>query len=140
LNLATSYRLKGAELQTSTTVSDAPDAWNLELFAVIPGVPLHLREVVDTRTYVQEIRLVSKTPGPLSWVTGLYYLKQTSDQQDALYLTSSFVDALGITSLLTNVAPGASYSNDLETKENSELAAYGEASPTGSSARTAARA
>ena len=52
MNLATSYRLRGAELQTSTTVSDAPDAWNLELFAVIPGVPLHLRDVVDTRTFM----------------------------------------------------------------------------------------
>lgn len=127
LNLAVSYDLGWADLQSSTTLAEAPDAWNLELFAIIPGVPLHLREVVETKSTVQEFRLVSKKTGKFDWVAGAYYLNQKSDQQDVLYLTTAFVNAFRITGLPTNLAPGSAYSNDLETKENYELAGFGEA-------------
>ena len=127
LNLVLDYDLGWANLTSSTTLSDAPDSWNLELFAIIPGVPLHLREVVDTKTVVQEVRLVSKQTGRFDWVAGAYFMRQKTDQQDVLYLTTSFVNALRITGLRTDIAPGSAYSNDLETKDNRELAAFGEA-------------
>jgi len=126
LNLAVNYDLGWAQLQSSTTLAEAPDSWNLELFAIIPGIPLHLREVVTTRSFVQELRLVSDTSGDLDWVAGAYFLTQDSDQQDVLYLSTPFVNFFNITGLPTNLAPGSAYSNDLETKENFELAAFGE--------------
>lgn len=127
LNLAINNDLKFADLTSSTTLAEAPSDWNLLLEAIIPGVPLHLREVVKTKSFVQEVRLVSKPSDRFDWVVGGFYLQQKTDFRDALYLTTSFVDLLQIRGLPTNVAPGSTYSNDIEKKNNSELAAFGEA-------------
>lgn len=127
LNLALNYDLKFADLTSSTTLAEAPSDWNLLLEAIIPGVPLHLREVVKTKSFVQEVRLVSKPSDRFDWVVGGFYLQQKTDFRDALYLTTAFVDLLQIKGLPTNVAPGSTYSNDIETKDNTELAAFGEA-------------
>ena len=126
LNLSMSYDLGWAEVTSSSTLAKAPFDWNLELSAVLPGVPLSLREVVDTTTYVQEVRLVSAQHERFDWVSGLYYLRQSTDQQDILYLATPFVQALSITGLPTDQAPGSAFSNDIEEKENRELAAFGE--------------
>jgi outer membrane receptor protein involved in Fe transport len=126
-NLLLDYNLGWANLTSSTTLGEASYSSNLALDAVIPGIPLHLREVLDTKTVEQEIRLVSKRAGRLDWVAGAFLLHQHSDQQDVLYLSTPFVQALAITGLPTNVAPGSAYSNDLETKGNFEAAVFGEA-------------
>lgn len=127
LNLTLNYNLPFAELTTSTTLADAPSDWNLLLEAIIPGIPLHLREVVDTKSFVQEVRLVSAPSDSLDWVIGGYYLQQKTKQRDAQYVTTAFLDQLQITGLPTNLAPGSTFSNDVETKDNIELAAFGEA-------------
>lgn len=127
LNLALNYDLKFADLTSSTTLAEAPSDWNLLLEAIIPGVPLHLREVVKTKSFVQEVRLVSKPSDKFDWVIGGFYLRQKTDFSDALYLTTAFVDLLQIRGLPTDVAPGSTYSLNIEDKINSELAAFGEA-------------
>lgn len=127
LNLAINSDLKFADLTSSTTLAEAPSDWNLLLEAIIPGVPLHLREVVKTKSFVQEVRLVSKPSDQFDWVIGGFYLQQKTDFRDALYLTTAFADFLQIRGLPTNAAPGSTYSNDIEKKNNSELAVFGEA-------------
>ena len=127
LNLALDYDLGFADLTSSSTLAGAPSDWNLLLEAIVPGVPMHLQEVVDTATFVQEVRLVSKPSDRFDWVIGGFYLNQSTDFRDALYLTTSFADLLQITGLPTDLAPGSTYSNDIQTKDNSELAAFGEA-------------
>ncbi|MEY3703084.1 MAG: hypothetical protein RLZZ561_704 [Pseudomonadota bacterium] len=127
LNLAMNYDLKFADLTSSTTLAQAPSDWNLLLEAIIPGVPLHLREVVKTKSFVQEVRLVSKPSDSFDWVVGGFYLQQKTNFRDALYLTTAFVDLLQIRGLPTNLAPGSTYSNNIEKKDNEELAAFGEA-------------
>lgn len=126
LNLTLNYDLPFADLTSSTTLADAPSDWNLLLEAIIPGVPLHLREVVYTKSLVQEIRLVSKPSETFDWVVGGYYLQQKTNHRDALYLTTSFADLLQISGLPTNLAPGSTFSNNIETKDNTELAVFGE--------------
>lgn len=127
LNLTLNYNLPFAELTSSTTLADAPSDWNLMLEAIIPGIPLHLREVVDTKSFIQEVRLVSAPSDSLDWVIGGYYLQQKTKQRDAQYVTTAFLQQLQVTGLPTNLAPGSTFSNDVETKDNTELAAFGEA-------------
>lgn len=127
LNLALNYDLKFADLTSSTTLAEAPSDWNLLLEAIIPGVPLHLREVVKTKSFVQEVRLVSKPSDTFDWVIGGFYLQQKTNFRDALYLSSAFTDLLQIGGLPTDLAPGSTFSNNVEQKNNTELAAFGEA-------------
>jgi outer membrane receptor protein involved in Fe transport len=126
VNLTLDYDLQFADLTSSTSYATSPTDWNLQLDAIIPGVPLHLREVLDTKTVLQELRLVSKPSDSFDWVAGAFYLDQTTDQQDILYFTTPFINALNIVGLPTNLAPGSAYSNDISTKENAEAAVFGE--------------
>lgn len=126
-NLGLDYDLGFANLVSSTSVASAPSDWNLYLEAIVPGVPLHLREEVNTKSLVQEIRLVSKASEKFDWVIGGYFLRQKTRQRDAQYLSQDFTDFIGLTGLPTNFAPGATFSNDIQIKKNVELAAFGEA-------------
>lgn len=127
VNMGLEYDLGFAELVSSTSLASAPSDWNLFLEAIVPGVPLHLREEINTKSLVQEIRLVSKASEKFDWVIGGYFLKQKTQQRDAQYLSQDFTDFIGLTGLPTDLAPGATFSNDIQKKKNVELAAFGEA-------------
>jgi outer membrane receptor protein involved in Fe transport len=126
VNLALNLDAGFADLTSSTSYAVAPDDWNLSLDALIPGIPLFLKETVRNKTFVQEVRLVSKQTGRFDWVIGGYYLQQKSDVKDVLHLTTAFVQAINLRGLITGVAPGLAYSNSIETRDNRELAAFGE--------------
>jgi outer membrane receptor protein involved in Fe transport len=126
VNLVMNFDTGFADLTTSTSYAVAPDNWNLSLDALIPGIPLYLKEDVRNKTFVQEVRLVSKQTDRFDWVIGGYYLQQKSDVQDVLHLTTAFVQAINLRGLIIGVAPGSAYSNSIETRDNRELAAFGE--------------
>jgi iron complex outermembrane receptor protein len=125
-NLAVDFDAGFADLTSSTSYGEAPSDWNLSIDAIIPGIPLFLKEVVRNRTFVQEVRLVSKQAGAFDWVLGAYYMQQKSDVQDVLHLTTAFAQAINLRGLMTGLAPGSAYSNSIETRDNRELAGFGE--------------
>jgi outer membrane receptor protein involved in Fe transport len=125
-NLAINFDAGFADITALTSYGEAPSDWNLSLDAIIPGIPLFLKETVSNRTFVQEVRLVSKQTGSFDWVIGGYYLQQKSDVQDVLHLTTAFVNAINLRGLITGIAPGSAYSNSIETRDNRELAGFGE--------------
>lgn len=125
-NLALNYDAGFADLTSSTSYGEAPSSWNLSIDAIIPGIPLFLQEDVRNKTFVQEVRLVSKQAGRFDWVAGAYYLQQKSDVQDVLHIATAFANAINLRGLLTGIAPGSAYSNSIETRDNRELAGFGE--------------
>lgn len=125
-NLALNYDAGFADLTSSTSYGEAPSSWNLSIDAVIPGIPLFLQEDVRNKTFVQEVRLVSKQTGKFDWVAGAYYLQQKSDVQDVLHVPTGFAQAINLRGLITGVARGSAYSNSIETRDNRELAGFGE--------------
>lgn len=125
-NLALNYDAGFADLTSSTSYGVAPSDWNLSIDAIIPGIPLFLEDNVRNKTFVQEVRLVSKQTGSLDWVAGAYYLQQKSDVQDVLHVPTAFATAINLRGLITGVAPGSAYSNSIETRDNRELAVFGE--------------
>ncbi len=78
VNLAAKYSLSFATLESSTSYSrnttDAALDESLVLGVLLPGSPRYISSLPDDdRSFVQELRLVSSTPGPLKWVVGAYY-------------------------------------------------------------------
>lgn len=127
LNLQLEADLGWADLTSSSTVAEAPDFWTLELGAIVPGVPYSIQSDTNTKTVVQEVRLVSKLSDVFDWVAGVYYLNQKSDVSTVLFFSTPFVDALNITGLPTNLAPGSANSYQPQKNESREVAAFGEA-------------
>lgn len=127
LNLQLEVDLGWADLTSSSTAAEAPDVWTLELGAIIPGVPYNIQSDTNTKTIVQEVRLVSKPSEVFDWVAGLYYLNQNSDTSTVLFFATPFIDALNITGLPTNLAPGSANSYQPQKNESQEVAAFGEA-------------
>jgi iron complex outermembrane recepter protein len=126
IDLVVDYGLGWANLNSSTIFSDASNEIEVELLAIAPPVPFYLDEKQDIGSVVQELRLVSNTSGPFDWVAGAYYLRQEMDYRDVLYFSTPFIDALQITGLPTNLAPGSAATNFDETRINKELAGFGE--------------
>jgi len=101
VNLAARYSLPFASLESSTSYSrnttDSTVDESLVLGVLLPGSPGYVSSLPDDdRSFVQEVRLVSSTPGPLKWVVGAYY--QNDDlvvyRRDRLDPTS-FLGSLG---------------------------------------------
>ena len=78
VNLAVKYSLPFATLESSTSYSQNATNGTLDeslvLGVLLPGSPGYTSSLPDNdRSFVQEVRLVSSTPGPLKWVVGGYY-------------------------------------------------------------------
>lgn len=127
LNLQLEADLGWADLTSSSTAAEAPSVWTLELGAIVPGIPYNIQSDTDTKTIVQEVRLVSKPSDVFDWVAGVYYLNQKSDASTVLFFATPFIDALKITGLPTDLAPGSANSYQPQKNESEELAAFGEA-------------
>ena len=128
-NATIEYDLGFADLTSATVFAKSKTGWNLDLDAVLTAVmPFYFREKIDTDSFVEDIRLVSKKGGKLDWVVGAFYLDQKSDYADSFNVPQSFLAALKITGLSPILTPNADTSMDLRNKKNFEAALYGEVS------------
>lgn len=128
-NATIEYDLGFADLTSATVFAKSKTGWNLDLDAVLTAVmPFYFQEKIDTDSFVEDIRLVSKKGGKLDWVVGAFYLDQKSDYADSFNVPQSFLAALKITGLSPILTPNADTSMDLRNKKNFEAALYGEVS------------
>ncbi|MEY4255757.1 MAG: hypothetical protein RLZZ141_984 [Pseudomonadota bacterium] len=128
-NATIEYDLGFADLTSATVFAKSKTGWNLDLDAVLTAVmPFYFQEKIDTDSFVEDIRLVSKKGGKLDWVAGAFYLDQKSDYADSFNVPQSFLAALNITGLSPILTPNADTSMDLRNKKNFEAALYGEVS------------
>ena len=128
-NATIEYDLGFADLTSATVFAKSKTGWNLDLDAVLTAVmPFYFQEKIDTDSFVEDIRLVSKKGGKLDWVAGAFYLDQKSDYADSFNVPQSFLAALKITGLSPVLTPNADTSMDLRNKKNFEAALYGEVS------------
>jgi outer membrane receptor protein involved in Fe transport len=128
-NATIEYDLGFADLTSATVFAKSKTGWNLDLDAVLTAVmPFYFQEKIDTDSFVEDIRLVSKKGGKLDWVAGAFYLDQKSDYADSFNVPQSFLAALKITGLSPILTPNADTSMDLRNKKNFEAALYGEVS------------
>ena len=78
LNLSVKYDMSWASLESSTSYFANDGTFNtdltLSLGVLLPGQPGYHDSLPDTnRTFVQEVRLLSRGDGPLKWVLGGYF-------------------------------------------------------------------
>lgn len=128
-NATVEYDLGFADLTSATVFAKSKTGWNLDLDAILTAImPFYFQEKIDTDSFVEDIRLVSKKGGKLDWVVGAFYLNQKSDYADSFNVPESFLAALKITGLSPILTPNADISMDLRNKKNFEAALYGEVS------------
>jgi iron complex outermembrane receptor protein len=128
-NATIEYDLGFADLTSATVFAKSKTGWNLDLDAILTAVmPFYFQEKIDTDSFVEDIRLVSKKGGKLDWVVGAFYLDQKSDYADSFNVPQSFLAALKITGLSPILTPNADTGMDLRNKKNFEAALYGEVS------------
>ena len=127
-NATLKYNFGWAHLVSSTTYADAYSRSALDIDTVLPGIfPYYFQEVIDTKSVVEDTRLMSQARGRFSWLAGGYYLYQVRHFAGTDFTSSSFLKSLNIVGLPTNIAPGPAFTNDVETKRNFEAALYGDA-------------
>lgn len=126
-NLSAEYDLGWADLTSSTVYATAKTGWNLDLDGVLTAfLPYYFQEHIDTKSVVEDARLVSKKGGKIDWVAGLFYLDQESDYADVFNTSQAFLDSLKLTGLTPILSPNPDLSHDLRSKKNFEAALYGE--------------
>jgi outer membrane receptor protein involved in Fe transport len=76
-NLLASYDFSWATLVSSTSYSNQLFHRHYGLDYYFGGVPVPQAYDTETHGFNEEIRLVSKSPGPLKYVAGLYYQRTT---------------------------------------------------------------
>ncbi|MEP4485984.1 MAG: TonB-dependent receptor [Halioglobus sp.] len=126
-NLTLNYDFPGfANLLSSTNYQETESNWLVET-GEIPGIGKFYNdtEPYDTDFFVQELRLVSNTEGPLEWVTGLFYSEVETDDAAFAFVLPGLQDWVeGI------VGPGAIDRDELVagpfSVTSTEYAAYGD--------------
>ncbi|MBW2368384.1 MAG: TonB-dependent receptor [Deltaproteobacteria bacterium] len=91
-NLTVNYAFPFADLVSSTSYFDREHTGNLDISDLLPsvnglfgsfGIPLvgglYMDEIVESKAFSQEIRLVSTGDGPFKWNVGAFYKKQDND-------------------------------------------------------------
>jgi len=99
-NLTVGYQFDGAKLTSSSTWSDYESLFNVDLAGTYnQAFAFGLDGPAENRTFVQEMRLVSDTDGPLDWVLGGFYLKRDRDVYFGYRSNDEYLAASGITGL-----------------------------------------
>lgn len=99
-NLTLGYQFEGAKLTTSSTWSDYKSLFNVDLAGTYDqAFGFALDASGETKTFVQEMRLVSDTSGPLDWVVGAFYYKRDRDVSFGYRTNEAFLAKSGITGL-----------------------------------------
>ncbi|MBW2369643.1 MAG: TonB-dependent receptor [Deltaproteobacteria bacterium] len=103
-NLTVEYSLPFADLVSSTSyfnreTTGAVDQsglvggvnFVLGLFGMTPVTGVYIDQILDSNSFSQELRLVSKGDGPFNWIVGGFYKKQ-ENEWNMEGLTTPFVD------------------------------------------------
>lgn len=99
-NLTVGYQFDGAKLTSSSTWSDFKALFNVDLAGTYnQAFAFALDAPGEYKTFVQEMRLVSDTGGPLDWVLGGFYYKRDRDvyfgyRSNENYLAQSHITGL----------------------------------------------
>jgi outer membrane receptor protein involved in Fe transport len=121
-NATLDYRFDVADLTSSSTYSIADGRFDVDLAGTFARtIPFYLRDGYETKTFVQEARLVSD-PGLIDWVIGGFYLRRDTDIVGKQQSSPEFLAARGITGLPAD-ATFNSFGSDTRTYE---LAGFGE--------------
>ncbi|HBK47179.1 MAG TPA: TonB-dependent receptor [Xanthomonadaceae bacterium] len=99
-NLTLDYQFDGAKLTSSSTWSDYESTFNVDLAATYNhAFAFALDGPGKSSTFVQEMRLVSDTDGPLDWVLGGFYFKRDRDVYFGYRSNPEYLASSGITGL-----------------------------------------
>ena len=123
-NATIGYRFDWAQLTSSSTYSDSDNRFNVDLAGTFPGelIPFYLYDPFETKTFVEEARLVSSTGGPLDWVLGGFYLHRDTQLDGVDKSSPQFLTAAGITGLPAD-GTFSTFPSDTRTYE---LAGFGD--------------
>lgn len=91
-------------------------------YETFPSFSAFTRETEDVDTFTQEIRLVSQSESPLSWIVGGYYNKETNNGEISAEFTPGYGDFAGLSS------PNDLEYLSLDAGETVEKALFGELS------------
>ncbi|WP_028917994.1 TonB-dependent receptor [Pseudoxanthomonas sp. J35] len=121
-NLTLDYQFDGAHLTSSSTWSDYDAAFNVDLAGTYgQAFAFALDAPFNSKTFVQEVRLVSDTGGPLEWVLGGFHFKRDRDVYFGYRSNEEFLQRSGITGL-----PDEYYLRFLSTDVSKEQALFGQ--------------
>ncbi|WP_024868461.1 TonB-dependent receptor [Pseudoxanthomonas suwonensis] len=121
-NLTLDYQFDGAHLTSSSTWSDYDAAFNVDLAGTYgQAFAFALDAPFNSKTFVQEVRLVSDTGGPLEWVLGGFHFKRDRDVYFGYRSNEEFLQRSGITGL-----PDEYYLRFLSTDVSKERALFGQ--------------
>ena len=99
-NLTLGYQFSGASLTSSSTWSDYDAAFNVDLAGTYgQAFAFALDAPFESKTFVQEVRLVSDTGGAVDWVLGGFHFKRDRDVYFGYRSNSEFLARSGITGL-----------------------------------------
>ena len=99
-NVTLDYQFDSASLTSSTTWSDYEALFNVDLAGTYDqAFAFALDAPAESRTFVQEVRLVSDTGGPFDWVLGGFYYKRERDVYFGYRSNEEFLARSGITGL-----------------------------------------
>jgi iron complex outermembrane recepter protein len=123
-NATIAYKFDGADLTSSSTYSVADNHFDVDLAATFAplNVPFYIHDDFRAKTFVQETRLVSNTPGLFDWVVGGFYLHRDVDLMGVNLSSPAFLAAHNITGL---PADGTFSSTPNDTRSY-ELAGFGD--------------
>ena len=125
-NATLDYDFDWAHLTSSSTYSVNKGDFDVDLggtFGPTLAIPFLMDIDYQTKSFVQETRLVSTSDGPFGWVVGGFYLHRDLDTFRKDRSTPAFTTARGMTGLTDSVF--AQYVNNTT---NYELAGFGELS------------
>ena len=121
-NLTLDYQFDGAHLTSSSTWSDYDAAFNVDLAGTYgQAFAFALDAPFNSKTFVQEVRLVSDTGGPFEWVLGGFHFKRDRDVHFGYRSNEEFLQRSGITGL-----PDEYYLRFLSTDVSKEQALFGQ--------------
>ncbi len=121
-NLTLDYQFDGAHLTSSSTWSDYDAAFNVDLAGTYgQAFAFALDAPFNSKTFVQEVRLVSDTGGRFEWVLGGFHFKRDRDVYFGYRSNEEFLQRSGITGL-----PDEYYLRFLSTDVSKEQALFGQ--------------
>lgn len=122
-NATVNYRFDGADLTSSSTYSLSDGYFAVDLAGTFArAIPFYLLDWYETKTLVQEARLVSQPGDKFDWVVGGFYLNREVDIVGKNQAEPGFLAARGITGLPADATFNAFGSNS----DTYELAGFGE--------------
>lgn len=99
-NFTAEYDLGFADLTSSSTYSDIEGNFIVDLAGTFgQTVPFGLDTVGYDEIFVQELRLVSSTDGPLDWIVGGFFFDKRRDIEYEYRASRQFLNARGLTGL-----------------------------------------